>query len=152
MKLLVLLLLPVVLLCAGQNKTPRKDAKPAPAAKQVVVKPEIPAGATQAGPNSWRYTDEKGETWIYRKTPFGMTRIAEPAPKTDAAGKADAELPPGLKAVQVGDEIQFERPGPFGVTRWSRKMDQLTEIERKIWERDRPKQGGAADTKDTAKE
>ncbi len=146
MKLLVLSLLPVLMLCAGQNKAPRKEAKPATVAKKAAAKPEIPAGATQTGPNSWRFTDDKGETWTYRKTPFGMTRIAE------TPSKPEAELPPGLKAVQVGDEIQFERPGPFGPTRWSRKLDQLTDVERKVWERERPKSGGATDAKDAVKE
>jgi hypothetical protein len=145
MRLFVLLLLPVLMLCAGQNKPSRKEAKPAAATKKVAAKPEIPAGAVQTGPNSWRYKDEKGEIWIYRRTPFGMTRIAE-------APTAEPELPPGLKAVQVGDEIRFERSGPFGPTRWSRKLDELTDIERKVWERDRPKSDAPPDAKDTAKE
>jgi hypothetical protein len=151
MKLLVLSLLPVLMFGAGQTKAPRKAAKSTPPAKQAVVKPEIPAGATQTGPNSWRYTNEKGESWMYRKTPFGITRTAE-APKSGTVAKADVELPPGLKAAQVGESVQFERPGPFGVTRWSRKVGEMNEIERKIWERDCPQPGTAADTKSTGKE
>ncbi len=153
MKLFVLSLLPALMLFAGQNKAPRKEAKPAAAVKKVVVKPEVPAGAAQTGPNAWRHTDEKGQTWIYRKTPFGMTRIAEGPSKAEAPAAApEADLPPGLKAVQVGDEIQFERPGPFGPTRWSRKPDQLTEVERRVWERDRPKSGGAEAPRGTVRE
>ncbi|MGE5567703.1 MAG: hypothetical protein ACM3S5_01580 [Rhodospirillales bacterium] len=146
MRLLVLLLLPALAICAGQNKSPQKKTGTAPAAKQTATRLAVPAGAEQIGPNSWRHTDEKGQTWIYRKTPFGITRMVEAPPKPET------ELPAGLKAVQVGDEIRFERPGPFGPTRWSRKPDELTEIERKVWERDRPKSETPPDRKDTAKE
>jgi hypothetical protein len=95
--------------------------------------PGVPARATPLGPNSWRFTDPEGKTWVYYRTPFGISRSAEQKPA--AAG----ELPAGWKAVQAGDEIQFERPTPFGVTRWSRKKDQLTDVERRLWERDCPK-------------
>ncbi len=145
--LLAILLLPLVLPCAGQDKAAKKRTKPVVAAKKVPAKPQVPPGAVQTGPDTWRYTDEKGENWIYRRTPFGMTRIAAPPESSEA--KTEAGLPQGMKAVQVGDEIQFERSGPFGITRWSRKPDQLTDIERKVWERDRPKQDGAEEAKDT---
>jgi hypothetical protein len=145
--------MPVLMLCAGQSNAPRKEARPAAAAKNAAkkktpAKPAIPAGAVQTGPNSWRYTDQKGETWIYRKTPFGVSRIAVVPP----APTPEIEIPAGFKAVQVGDEIQFERPAPFGVARWSRKPDQLNEIERKVWERDRPQSDVPPDAKDPNKE
>lgn len=130
---LLALVIPLLSLAAGQEKAGGTPPRPAPAPATTASVPGVPARATPLGPNSWRFTDPEGKTWVYYRTPFGISRSAEQKPA--AAG----ELPAGWKAVQAGDEIQFERPTPFGVTRWSRKKDQLTDVERRLWERDCPK-------------
>lgn len=127
---LIFLIVPFVLLAAGDKKAADKPPQSAPAAA-TALPAGVPAGAVQVGPFSWRHTDAEGKTWIYRKNPFGITRLA-----TGEKPAADLPLPAGLKAVEAGDEVQFERPGPFGVMHWSRKKDQLTDVERKVWERD----------------
>lgn len=126
---LIFLIVPFVLLAADEKKAGDKPPQSAPAAA-TSLPAGVPAGAVQVGPFSWRHTDAEGKIWIYRKNPFGITRLPEAKPV------ADQPIPAELKAVEAGDEVQFERPGPFGVMRWSRKKDQLTDIERKVWERD----------------
>jgi hypothetical protein len=58
----------------------------------------------------------------------------------DAATPADkaAPVPPvHVKAVEDGDTVHFERPGPFGLYRWDRKKSELSEEERGWLERSR---------------
>ena len=139
-----LLVLPCLLLAAdGEKAAGQKASNPAPNSAAPVVtdnSPDpagLPAGATKLGPYRWRYTDAQGKVWIYRDTPFGLTRVPDQKPPEEVA-------PPNWKAVRVGDEIQFERPTPFGGMRWTKKEDQLNSFERKVWERDRPKTEPAA--------
>jgi hypothetical protein len=37
----------------------------------------IPEGATKVSDNTWRKVDDKGQAWIYRKTPFGVMKAPE---------------------------------------------------------------------------
>jgi hypothetical protein len=140
----LLLIVPLVIFAADGKKAGDKSAQAAPKTAKA-PEPGVPAGAAPAGPNSWRFQDAQGQSWIYRKTPFGITRIAEEKPH------AAEELPPGLKAVELSDTtVEFVRPGPFGPTRWTRKKDQLTDLERRVWERDCAKNDQSA--KPAAKE
>jgi len=125
---ILLLALPLVAVAADQKKPPARPARPA----GPVV---IPKEAKQIEPNTWRYTDSRGNTWIYRKTPFGVVRYPEPAPEA----KAEEPIPQGMTAVEEGDSVRFERPTPFGKHRWTRKKTELTDLERKVWERERQK-------------
>jgi hypothetical protein len=142
------IVLPFVLLAADDKKDGDKPPKSSPEAAETSPEPGVPAGAKKVGPYHWRYTDPQGKTWLYRSTPFGVARFPDEKP-------APEEAPPSWKAVEVGDEIQFERPTPFGGMRWTKKKDQLTDLERKVWERDRPKAqppAKPAEGKSTAKE
>lgn len=109
----------------------------------------IPAGAVKAD-DSYRYTDTQGRKWIYRQTPFGISRIADTdsAPAAKAAGaaakpdastlKSTAPAPAvqdNIRATDHGDTVSFERPGPFGVYRWERKKSDLDASERAAWQR-----------------
>jgi len=85
----------------------------------------IPAGAVAVDSNLFRYTDAQGKTWIYRRTPFGVTR-AEAQP----AAPARPEAWDNTKAWEDGDAIVFERPGPFGVYRWRTRKTDLDAAER----------------------
>jgi hypothetical protein len=132
-----------MLLTAGDPKAGDQKAggapsnSAAPAAEDSAVPAGLPAAATKIGSYRWRYTDAQGKVWIYRDTPFGLTKVLDQKPPEEVA-------PPSWKAVRVGDEIQFERPTPFGGMRWTKKEDQLDSLERKVWERDRPKNQPAA--------
>jgi hypothetical protein len=124
-------------LCAAEKKVPKP--KPAPAAQL-----EIPKGAVKVDAATYRFTDEQGRTWLYRRTPFGVARVEERTPSAEEA-KQKAKMIELTKAVERGDEIHFERPGPFGSYRWQRKKSELNDIEKAAWERDRRKPAAAAD-------
>ncbi|MGB7762459.1 MAG: hypothetical protein WBL61_21675 [Bryobacteraceae bacterium] len=90
----------------------------------------IPAGAVAVESNLYRYTDAQGTTWIYRQTPFGVTRaearlVAPARPDTWA----------GAKAWDDGDAVRFERPGPFGVYKWRTRKSEMDAEERAFWAR-----------------
>ncbi len=93
---------------------------------------DIPAGAQQIEPNTWRYTDKEGRRWVYRQTPFGLVRYPEPvAPATEPQLPASS----GIRAWDEGSRIRFERPGPFGVYRWYRaKTEPLSPEEQRAWQ------------------
>jgi hypothetical protein len=127
------------------------QAEDAPAEKKTAAKPasptaelKIPAGATMVDPNTYNYTDAKGKKWIYRKTPFGVARLEDkPAP-------ADAVSTPrgaGITATLDGDNVRFERPGPFGIYRWQKKKSDLDDDERAALERAQPKTATAEKAK-----
>jgi hypothetical protein len=106
---------------ADEKKAVRTAADPAPRG--------VPASAVRTGPAEWRYTEAQGKTWIYRQTPFGITKAEEtPAEKPAAAVKVPT------KVVEQGDQLRFERPTPFGIQSWVRKKSELTEEEQRIWE------------------
>ena len=126
-----LVLVVAVPLLAAAAEQKKAAAKPAAAASPTI----IPKEAKQIEPYTWRYTDEQGKNWIYRKTPFGVVRYPEPPPDSQPPD----EIPPGMTAVEDGDSVRFERPSPFGKHRWTRKKTEMTDLERRAWERDRPK-------------
>jgi len=123
----------------------------------------IPQTAVDQGDGSFRYLDPKGVAWIYRSTPFGVSRSLESATSAAPAGQtpfgpskgqaaaapavAHAEVKPGTQddpdakvtAVAKGDTIEFTRPTPFGITKWQKNKNALTPAEQKIWARLQPK-------------
>jgi hypothetical protein len=98
-----------------------------------VIRPiEIPKGAVESEPGTYRFTDAENHKWIYRKTPFGVARI----PDEPAAARAPAQSPAEfIQAFDAGDTVRFERPGPFGVYRWETRKSDLDETERAAWNR-----------------
>ena len=120
MRLLFVLPVAALVLSAADQATPPRPAG-------------IPATAVAAGPYSYRYVDPKGQAWIYSQTPFGIARVKEqPASTAAAEPKADQ-----IRATEAGDVIRFERPSPFGVSRWERRKSELNDAERAAWERSR---------------
>lgn len=114
MKLLVLILAGFAALGMAQTK---------PAYETLT----IPEGAVQIAPQSYRYTDASGKKWLYKKTPFGVSRYED-------LGQSTAEPPkpkpnPNMKVSVKGDLVYFENPTPFGVQKWSKKKSELNEIE-----------------------
>lgn len=103
---------------------PGKTSKP-PAPTKNVPTVTIPAGAKQVEPYLFRYTDEKGKTWMYRQTPFGVTKFEESAVSQPAVDEAK---PVAVK--DLGDSYQFTMGSPFGERKWTRKKTELTEEER----------------------
>ncbi len=140
---------------SAKAKTRKKTAAPSHA----ITAETIPAGAVKTPEGSYRYTDSAGKAWIYRETPFGVSRVAADArpaaangsvqtpfgvtktetaaPKPATAVKADATE--HITAVAKGDNIQFQKPTPFGMTSWLKNKSNLTPEEQQIWAREQAK-------------
>jgi hypothetical protein len=88
----------------------------------------IPSDAVLGEDGDYHYADPQGKKWIYRKTPFGVTRM-EDSPER-AAAKAAAANGAGIKATEDGDIVRFERLGPFGVWKWEKKKSDLDDTEK----------------------
>ena len=143
LKICLLTVLAIGLAQAENGQAPKKAGaskkKPGPPAEMV-----IPAGATMTEPGTYTFTDAQGKKWIYRKTPFGITRFEDKpveAPAAPAAGST-------ITATEDGDTVRFERPGPFGPYRWQKKKSELDSDERAAWERALAKTAPAAKAKE----
>ena len=147
MKKIVLLLIPVALLGADQK---RPAAKPAPAAKaaeksaapaapaaKAAERPgpsTIPEDAELIAPATYRHIDKSGKSWIYRRTPFGLSRVEEM--QAPPAGAIPAIT---VKATDLGDSVRFEKPTPMGTGVWVKKKSELTDAEKEFLEKSGPK-------------
>ena len=131
---------------ATTSPAPHKSAAVAPKPKTPKARPvqtikpiTIPTGA-ERGKDGYRYTDVQGKVWIYRETPFGITRAPETAAVVEAAPQtALADPDAHVTAIADGDTVRFERVGPFGPTRWKKNKAELSPQEQKIWEREQAK-------------
>ena len=135
MRVFFLIIVSAVLLSAAGQQAKNK-AGAAPAAAKPVKPPEIPAGAVESEPGTFKYTDPQGKKWIYRKTPWGTARL-EDKPESEADRAAKMERFANVKAIEDGDTVRFERPGPFGVYKWQKKKSELDEMEQAAWMRAR---------------
>jgi hypothetical protein len=131
MKLLIALCFSAAMFAAPQDAKPAdKSAKAAAPEKPFT---EIPASAVQIEPGAFRYTDAKGKKWILFETPFGIAKkedTGEPLRKKLQETRAMQ----GVKITEDGDNLKFEREGPFGMYKWSKKKTELTDQEKAAWE------------------
>lgn len=126
MKILMILVMAAgVSLAADKKPSDSKSRKP----KAEVL--SVPADAVPTEDGSFRYTDKQGKKWLYRSTPFGVSRV-EDKPAPQAPPEAVDQL---TKAVESGDSVRFERPGPFGPTRWEKKKSELDASEQAVLDR-----------------
>ncbi len=77
--------------------------------------------------NTYSYTDKKGKKWTYIKTPFGVMKT----PLADGSAGASQDSS-ATKAIDKGDTVRFEQPGPFGIVSWEKKKSDLTDEERNM--------------------
>lgn len=142
MKLLTLLISTgLVFTAAGQSTsqdTNNTGAKKSDT-KKVTKVPEpftIPKDATPLPDGSFRYVDKDGKKWIYRATPFGVSKSEErPVP----VAQQPAEDP--TSSEDVGDAVRFTRPTPFGPKVWTSKKTELSAYEKGIFDRDLQRSG-----------
>jgi hypothetical protein len=122
---IAVIMLGLVAICAPaatQKKKTKQPASPPPAV--TIPKDAIPSPDGL----SFSYTDKQGKKWTYRKTPFGIMKT----PDTGAPAETPAADLSGTKAIDKGDTVRFERPGPFGVMSWEKKKTELTDDEQHI--------------------
>ena len=109
-----------------------KKSKTAPPSQKAAAAPAAPLtppqDAEKLDENTYRSKDSSGKVWIFQKTPFGWTRSQEGATVARTAVLEDPANSLRVSSVQ-GETIQFEKPTPFGVSRWSRKKSELTQEE-----------------------
>lgn len=99
----------------------------------VAAAESIPAQATEVRPNVYRYTDSSGKTWLYSRTPFGISKQeekpqAQPAP-------ANSNL---TKVTDLGDKVRFETKTPFGPSVRVKAKSELTDAEKALVDAQKP--------------
>ena len=120
---------------AKTDKTASSQTSPSSKAAPAPEKPltAIPSDAQQIEPGAYRWTDSKGKKWILFQTPFGIARkedTGEPLRKK----QQEPQMMQGVKITEDGDSLKFEREGPFGTYRWSKKKADLTDEEKAAWQ------------------
>jgi len=137
-KILVLLLLGLAACAAAADqKSDKKPAAKAPTAKAAVI--TIPTDAVEVAPYTFRSADAQGKVWIYRQTPFGVSRTEDKPLSADDAKKTQEskdQMIQTTSAAEEGDSIHFVRNSPFGRTEWQKKKTDLNEIEQAVWSRE----------------
>ena len=140
MRRFVLLLVPLAIAAAATDQSPASKSK---VAKNTKDKPAqqaqqrgpitIPPDAVQIGPQAYRYKDADGKSWIYRQTPFGISKMEErtgyDAPSTPMQASPAAPSTPSsakVRAVDKGDSVRFEQETPMGKRVWDRKKTDLS--------------------------
>jgi hypothetical protein len=143
MKLLIVFSISAMLLAAAEGQSKKNKAAPAKTPARAIQPVEIPKGAVETVPGTYRFTDAQGKKWLYRKTPFGVARWEDiPAAQQPAQPAQQAEPYSDVRAFEDGESIHFERPGPFGAYKWTAKKSELNEMERKVWDREKTKSTG----------
>lgn len=145
MKRILMVVFASVSLAAAQEPAKKKaPAKAAPVAKKQAApkaapKPgpiTIPKDAKEISPGTFRWVDPKGQAWLYNQTPFGIMRGPEPK------NPEPEPVPTDWKVTEEGDQLTFERPWPFGSPkRWTKSKNDLTTMERAVWDRSRQTAG-----------
>ena len=122
---------------AADQKSDKKPAPKAPAAKAVAI--TIPSNAVEVAPYTYRSIDPQGKAWIYRQTPFGISRTEDKPASADDTKKIQEsrdQMIQSTTAVEQGDSIHFVRNSPFGRTEWLKKKTDLNEVEQAVWSRE----------------
>ena len=91
-------------------------------AASLAAENRIPAEAQQVQPYTYAYTDHDGTQWMYRQTPFGLTKWQS----SDVPPTTAKEQPNNVTAIDTGDAIRFERTTPFGHYTWTKQKSELT--------------------------
>jgi len=124
---IAVMILAIAATCAPAAMQKKAAKKSAPASQAVTIpKDAVP----NADGGSYAWTDKDGKKWTFTKTPFGIMK----SPVTSAPVPTPSADLSGTKAIDKGDTVRFERPGPFGVTAWEKKKTDLNDDERRLFE------------------
>ncbi len=142
---------------SAQTAAPQSVARKTVKKGTPVAPLTIPASAVKQADGDYRYVDAKGTAWIYRNTPFGVSRATEASVQAQGVAvsqnagqrvsqnQLQSNVGPSpdrdekVTAIANGETIQFTRPTPFGATRWTKSKSALTPDEQKIWDREQSK-------------
>ena len=131
-------------LAAQDAKPPAaQDAKSAKADAPDKPLTAIPASAVQIEPGAYRWTDAKGKKWILFQTPFGIARKEDTGEPLRKKLQEDRGMQ-GVKITEDGDSLKFEREGPFGTYKWTKKKAELSDEEKAAWQRQKEQAPSAA--------
>lgn len=89
---------------------------------------KIPAGAREVEPYTYAYTDAAGHQWMYRQTPFGVTKWQ---PSDVPPPRATPQSNP-VTVTDLGDSFRFERRTPFAQNVWTKKKSELSADEKEL--------------------
>lgn len=90
----------------------------------------IPTGAQRLSETRWRHTTPDGKSWIFTRTPFGWSRGPETTPAAGTSETKESTTAPALEVVEIrANEAVFQRPTPFGRSRWTKALSALDEAE-----------------------
>lgn len=149
-RLIFLSMISLALVWSAEAPKRSRETKKGQTKREAVT---LPKNAVEMEPGVWKHTDAQGKEWVYRKTPFGLAKNeaqaeeaaapkngSQPTPfgdvKTGTSGEGGKTEAIKIIAVEVdGDEVRFERPGPFGNYRWVRNKKELTTAEQDALER-----------------
>lgn len=93
----------------------------------VAAQESIPAQAQEIAANVYRYMDSAGRTWLYCRTPFGISKRED---KPDQ--RAIALDPTPMKVIDLGARVRFEVQTPFGVSIRVTPKTELTDAEKAL--------------------
>jgi hypothetical protein len=119
-----ILLLFALASCAASSFARTPEEKKTSSKKSDAAKTAIPDDAVEVEPGLYRAVDKKGETWFYRRTPFGVSKY-----KAEEAAPAAVAPDSDLKVADLGETVRFERKTPFGVRSWTKKKSELNKEE-----------------------
>lgn len=115
--------LPLLLLTAQDKKAPATPNA-------------IPANAVKIDEQTYKVTEKDGKTWVYRRTPFGLSRLAEEQfRKQEEAANIKPSIEANVRVIDMGDAFKFERAHPFGIQVWKKKKSELTADEKSYIEK-----------------
>ena len=144
MKLITIFMAAGMIFAAGASAQEDANRNTKSATTKVVKVPQsptIPKDATPLPDGSYRYVDKDGKKWIYRATPFGVSKSEEHPPVPQTKVEDDP-----AKSEDLGDSVRFTRPTPFGSKVWTRKKAELDSYEKTIFERDQQRNAAAHNT------
>ena len=143
----IVLFLPVAAFC--QESSPKKDSSKTSAKKKIAPKPSgafvpntppdgaekvdiMPKDVVEVRTDIFRRVDANGKAWIYRRMPFGIFKSAE----TENMRQVLADPPDKQKVRELADgTLEFSKLTPFGVGKYTRKKEELTDEEKEFWEK-----------------
>lgn len=158
LRLTMAVLLPALLWAADVKKKAAPKPPPAPSKQQEAAQPAsvLPKNARQISAGVWEATEADGTVSRYQATPWGGIMKVQGLRTTPGPAGIRPDPIDRTTAVEDGDSIRFEKPGPLVLYTWTTRKSELNDEERAVWERVKAKKeaavkltatDGAGDTK-----